>query len=56
MGTAQNHIYPCHAGCLLNLQSGKEEDEVGEINVHEVESLWQRALSNGLDNLAVEIV
>jgi len=56
MGTAQNHIYPCHAGCLLNLQSGKEEDEVGEIDINEVDSLWQRALSNGLDNIAVDIV
>lgn len=29
MGTAQNQIYPCHAGCILNMLVNRETDETG---------------------------
>lgn len=54
-GIEQNHIYPCHAGCLLNMQMKRESDEVGEIDLGQVDSLWQRAVSNGLENKVLSI-
>ena len=29
MGTAQNQIYPCHAGCIMNMLVNRETDETG---------------------------
>jgi hypothetical protein len=50
MGTAQNHIYPCHAGCIINMVDKLERDETGEINVEDVVPLWNKALAHGLVN------
>jgi hypothetical protein len=50
MGTAQSHIYPCHAGCIINMTRKYERDETGEIDVGEVEGLWARAQAVGLQN------
>lgn len=50
MGTAQNHIYPCHAGCIINMVDKLERDETGEINVDDVVPLWNKALAHGLVN------
>jgi len=50
MGTSQNHIYPCHAGCILNMIIGRETDETGEIVIAEMDSMWNVAVKNGLGN------
>jgi hypothetical protein len=50
MGLDQGHIYPCHAGCLLNLVTGRETDETGPIKLEDVEPLWIVANSCGLEN------
>lgn len=50
MGLDQGCIYPCHAGCLLNMVLKRETDEVGAVNVAEVEPLWIVATSCGLEN------
>lgn len=56
MGTAQNHIYPCHAGCILNMVEGLESDETGDIVVADMDRMWKLALSHGLCNREVQIV
>lgn len=50
MGTAQNHIYPCHAGCIVNMVERVEKDECGEIDVEAVVPLWAIAHKYGLVN------
>ena len=50
MGTQQNQIYPCHAGCILNMVEKTEADETGEIEVEDMAKLWALALKNGLRN------
>jgi hypothetical protein len=46
----QNHIYPCHAGCILNTVKKRETDEVGKIDVDNIEKLWKEAVGYGLVN------
>ena len=53
MGFDQDHIYPCHAGCVLNMLGGRESDETGEINVEEITPLWERAIAAGLANKVI---
>jgi len=50
MGTEQNHIYPCHAGCILNMVSKRETDETGEIDLDSIAPLWAKANEKGLFN------
>lgn len=50
MGTSQNHIYPCHAGCILNMIIGRETDETGDIVIAEMDKIWNVAVKNGLGN------
>lgn len=50
MGTDENQIYPCHAGCILNMVEKRESDETGDIDVDEMDRLWTIALSRGLAN------
>lgn len=55
MGHDQNHIYPCHAGCILNMMEGRETHETGDINWKDAERLWNKALSYGLRNKSISI-
>lgn len=50
MGHDENQIYPCHTGCIINMLEKKEINEVGEIDVVEVQRLWKVATSLGLKN------
>lgn len=50
MSHAQNHIFPCHACCIINATEKRETNETGEINIEEVESYWEKAKSYGLRN------
>lgn len=50
MSHDQDHIYPCHAGCIMNAHEGRETDEVGDIDLDEMESMWKRALNYGFQN------
>lgn len=55
-GLHQHQIYPCHAGCILNLVMGRKTDEVGEINIDEIEPMWKTAESFGLKNRELMII
>lgn len=50
MSHEQNHIYPCHAGCIMNASEGRETNETGDISLDEMESMWKRALNYGFQN------
>lgn len=54
MGHPENHIVPCHFGCLLNLISGYETDEVGDIIQNDVERVWKMALARGFQNVTID--
>ena len=56
MGHDQNEIYPCHAGCILNMLEGRETDETGDIDTKEMLRLWKVATSKGLKNRSAPIV
>jgi saccharopine dehydrogenase-like NADP-dependent oxidoreductase len=53
-GIGQGHIYPCHAGCILNLMMKRETDETGEINLDEIEPMWKEAKAYGLVNKVLD--
>lgn len=50
MGLPQGQIYPCHAGCIINTVQQKESNEVGEIDVTEMDRMWAEANKAGLYN------
>jgi len=50
MSHDENHIVPCHFGCLLNTINQRETDEVGDIALDNVEKLWQMTLARGFRN------
>ena len=51
MGNDQNTIFPCHAGGIINCVDKKETDEVGEIDLDEMEPMWAKATKRGLLNV-----
>ena len=51
MGNDQNTIFPCHAGGIINTVEQKEEDEVGDIILEEMEPMWAKATRRGLKNV-----
>ena len=51
MGNEQNTIFPCHAGGIINTVERKEVDEVGEIDMDEMEPMWAKATERGLHNV-----
>jgi len=53
MGTDENHIVPCHFGCLLNTIQGRETHEVGEIDQQQVERLWKMTIARGFENIKI---
>jgi hypothetical protein len=54
MSHAENHIVPCHFGCLLHTIQGRETDEVGEIEQGSVDRLWQMGVARGFQNIDVD--
>jgi sterol desaturase/sphingolipid hydroxylase (fatty acid hydroxylase superfamily) len=50
MSHDQNHIYPCHACCIINTAEDRQTDETGDIVLDDVETYWEKALSYGLRN------
>jgi sterol desaturase/sphingolipid hydroxylase (fatty acid hydroxylase superfamily) len=52
MGHDENHIVPCHFGCLLNTIQGRESNEVGAIDQQDVERLWKLATARGFRNIS----
>ena len=53
MSHDENHIVPCHFGCLLNTVEGRETDEVGEIDQENVERLWKMTIARGFENISI---
>merc|ERR1712127_944921 len=50
MSHDQDHIYPCHTGCIINSYEQRESDEVGDIDLDEMEAMWKKALNYGFQN------
>jgi sterol desaturase/sphingolipid hydroxylase (fatty acid hydroxylase superfamily) len=50
MSHDQDHIYPCHAGCIMNAHEERESDETGDIDLLEMEKMWKKALNYGFQN------
>ena len=53
MSHDENHIVPCHFGCLLHTVSGRETHEVGDIDQNGVERLWQMGRARGFQNIVI---
>jgi Delta7-sterol 5-desaturase len=49
-GLSENQIYPCHAGCIINMLEQKKDNETGDVDGKEVLRLWKVARSYGLTN------
>lgn len=54
MGHDENHIVPCHFGCLLNTVEGRETNEVGEVDQKEALRLWKLATARGFENITFD--
>ena len=54
-GLEQHQIYPCHAGCIINTVYERGTDEVGEICVKDMMTMWKRGLELGLRNKPLKI-
>ena len=54
MGHDENHIVPCHFGCILNTVTGRETNEVGEIDQKDVERMWKLTTARGFQNVTFD--
>ncbi|EJK73875.1 hypothetical protein THAOC_04482 [Thalassiosira oceanica] len=54
-GLEQHQIYPCHAGCIINTVYDRQTDEVGEICVNDMMTMWRRGLELGLRNKVLKM-
>mmetsp|Transcript_33418 Transcript_33418/g.50409 ORF Transcript_33418/g.50409 Transcript_33418/m.50409 type:complete len:656 (+) Transcript_33418:132-2099(+) len=54
MSHDQDHIYPCHAGCVMYAHEGRETDETGDLNLEEIEKRWGKALGYGFQNTFID--
>ena len=54
MGHDENHIVPCHFGCILNTIEGKETNEVGAVDHNEALRLWKLATARGFENISLD--
>lgn len=54
-GLEQHEIYPCHAGCILNTLYGRETNEVGEVCVNDMMTMWKRGMEQGLRNKPLKV-
>lgn len=53
MSHDENHIVPCHFGCLLNTINQRETNEVGDIDLDSVEKMWQMTIARGFSNIDI---
>jgi len=53
MNHYENHIYPCHVGCIINAVIGRVTDEVGDVSLEDMEAQWKRALQYGFQNTII---
>jgi len=53
MSHDQNHIYPCHAGCIINMVEKRETDETGPVDPLEMRQIWDKAVGYGLRNRSI---
>ena len=53
MSHDDNHIVPCHFGCLLNTINHRETNEIGDIDLSIVEDMWKMTLSRGFRNIDI---
>jgi|EP00566_Odontella_aurita_P008537 sterol desaturase/sphingolipid hydroxylase (fatty acid hydroxylase superfamily) len=56
MSHDQNHIYPCHFGCIMNMMEKRETNETGDIDQDDMERLWKKARSFGFGNKEISYV
>lgn len=54
MSHDENHIYPCHAGCIIATSEDRETDEVGDIDIVEMERMWKKGLNYGFQNRIID--
>lgn len=54
-GLEQDQIYPCHAGCIINTVHKRATDEVGEICVKDMMTMWKRGQELGLRNRPLKL-
>jgi len=53
MSHDENHIYPCHAGCIINMVEKRETNETGEVDLNEMMRIWNKAVSYGFRNKTI---
>jgi sterol desaturase/sphingolipid hydroxylase (fatty acid hydroxylase superfamily) len=53
MSHDENHIYPCHAGCIINMVEKRESDETGDVDPVQVRRMWEKAVSYGFRNRTI---
>jgi sterol desaturase/sphingolipid hydroxylase (fatty acid hydroxylase superfamily) len=53
MSHDENHIYPCHAGCIINMVEKRETDETGDVDLDEMNRIWDKAVSYGFRNRTI---
>lgn len=54
MSTDENHIVPCHFGCILQTTIGFEGNEIGDIVLERVDELWKMTTSLGFENVPID--
>jgi len=54
MSHDENHIYPCHAGCIINSHEERETDETGDVCPIEMQKMWKKALKYGFQNRMID--
>ena len=54
MSHDENHIVPCHFGCLLNTIDHRETNEVGDIDLDTVDKMWEMTLARGFRNIDID--
>ena len=54
MSHDENHIVPCHFGCLMNMIMQRESHEVGDIDQDAVHKMWQMAVARGFNNVEID--
>lgn len=54
MSHDENHIYPCHTGCIINMVYKRETDEIGDVDPVEMDIMWARAQKHGFQNKVID--
>ena len=54
MSHDENHIVPCHFGCILNSVCHRETNEVGDIDLQTVDQMWKMTTARGFQNIEID--